>query len=190
MNHSDIDNTLSLPADTSLAPNEVNRTPLATPRCPIPHELDDRGAIVPSTVASRILQTVLTLLLPFDGPRTENSKDHPPSRPCLSIPPDLISEALGHTQPLTRRALRCIRRDARRTADVEFPFPAADHSKTILPTVAAPIYNTHIPPKYKSLNEKMNTNINIALPIPSQICTHPANFPCLPRIHEPTTDGP
>ena len=143
MTHSNTDNTLSLNADISAAPDSVNRTPLATPRCPIPQELDYRGAIVPSRVPSRTMQTAPTKLLSFDGPRTENSKDHAPSRPCLSIPPDLISEALGYTQPLSRRAPRYIRRNTRRAADDEFPFSAADSSKTILHTVAASIYSVH-----------------------------------------------
>ena len=178
MTHSNTDNTLSLNVNTSAAPDDVNRIPLATPRCPIPQELDYRGAIVPSTVPSRTVQTALTQLLSFDGPGTENSKDHPPSSPCLPIPPDLISEALGNKQPSSRRALRYIRRNARRAADDEFPFPADDNSKTLLSTVAASIYSTHDFPAQIRVTKRENVYENtVAFPIPSQSRTHPANFP-------------
>ena len=143
MTHSNTDNTLSLNADTSVTPNYVNRTPLATPRCPNSQELDYRGTIVPKTVKSRRLQTAPTPFPCFVGPRTGNSKYHLPSPTCPPPTPDLISEALGHAQPLTRRALRYIRRNARRAANYKFTSFTAGRLKTILSTVAGSIISTH-----------------------------------------------
>ena len=143
MTHSDTDKTLSLTANTSLAPDEVNRNPLANPRCSYSPRLDYRGAVVPSTVPSRRLQTTPTQFLSYVSPRTGNTKYHPPSRTCPSPTPDLISEALGHAQPLTSRALRYIRRNARQPADDKFPSLAADRLKTVLPTAAGSIMSTH-----------------------------------------------
>ena len=177
MNHPDTDNTLSLPADTSLAPNDVNRTHLATPQCPIPQELDSRGAIVPSTVPSRTQQTALTRLLSYDGPRTENSKDHPPPRLCLPIPPDC------HTQPLSRRTLRYIRRNAQRAADDKFPFPAADRSITILHTVAASTYSTHgFPAQIQVLKREGVYENNPFPPDPVPNSHTPREFPAPPSL--------
>ena len=130
MNHSDIGTTLSLPAITSIAPNDVNLTHLATPRCPILQELDPRGATVPITIPSRTQQTTVGLLSSDDS-RTDNSKNHSPPRLCLPMTPDC------HTQPL-----RYIRRNARRAADDESPFPAAGRSKTIVSTIGASTYST------------------------------------------------
>ena len=179
MNHSDTDNTLSLPADTSLAPNDVNRTHLATPRCPIPQELDSRGAIVPSTVPSRTQQTAVTQLLSSDGPRTEDSKNHPLPRLCLPIPPDC------HTQPFSRRTLHYIRQNARLAADDEIPFPAADRSKTILPTAAASTYSTHDFPaqiRVLKLEDVYQNNRCPPDPVPN---SHTLRE--FPRLREPTT---
>ena len=133
MNHTDIDNSLPLPAITSIAPNDVNLTHLATPRSPILQELDPRGATVPITMPSRTQQTTV-VLLPCDDPRTENSKNH--SRLCFPMPTDCL------TEPLSRRTLRYIRRNARRAADDESPFPAGGRLKTIVSTVGASTYST------------------------------------------------
>ena len=88
MNHSDTDNSLPLPAITSITPNGVNLTHLATPRCPILQELDPRGATVPIAMPSCTQQTTVGLL-PSDNPRTENSKNH--SRLCLPMTPDCLT---------------------------------------------------------------------------------------------------
>ena len=136
MNHSDTDDTLSLSTITSIAPNDVNLTHLATPRCPILQELDPRGATVPITIPSRTQQTAVGLLS-FDDSRTENSQNHSPPHLCLPMTtPDC------HRQPLSRRTLRYIRRNARRAADDESPFTAAGRSKTIVYTVGTSTYST------------------------------------------------
>ena len=144
MNHSDTDNSLPLPAITSIAPDDVNLTHLATPRCPILQELDPRGATLPITMLSRTQQTTVVLLL-SDDPQTENSTKQ--SRLCLPMTPDCL------TQPLSRRTLRYIRQNTRRAADDASPFSAGDRSKTIVSTVGASTYSTlGFPLKYKCPN--------------------------------------
>ena len=133
MNHSGTDNSLPLPASTSIAPDDVNLTHLATPRCPILQELDPRCATVPITMPSRIQQTTV-LQLPSHDPQTENSKKH--SRLCLPITPDCL------TQPLSRRTLRYISRNARLGADDDPLSPAGGRSKTIVSTVGASTFST------------------------------------------------
>ena len=132
MNHSDADNSLSLPAIISIAPDDVNLAHLATPLCPILQELDPRGVTAPITMPSRTQQTTV-VLLPSDNPRTEISKKQ--SRLCLPMTPDYL------TQPLSRRTLRYIRHNARRAADDESPFFAGGRSKTIVSTVGASTYS-------------------------------------------------
>ena len=133
MSQSDTDNSLPLPAITSIAPDDVNLTHLATPRCPILQELDPRGATVPITIPSRTQQTTV-VLQPSDDPQTENSKNQ--FRVCLPMTPDYL------TQPLSRRTLRYIGQNARLAADDESPFTAGGRSKTIVSTVGAFTYST------------------------------------------------
>ena len=134
MNHSDTDNPLPLPAITSITSDNVNQDHPAPPRCPIFREFDPRGATtVPITIPSHTQQTTV-VLLPPDDPQAANSKTQ--SRPCLPMTPDCL------TQPLSRRTLRYIRRNARRVADNEPSLSADGRSKTIIYTVEASTYNT------------------------------------------------
>ena len=133
MSHSGTDNSLPLPAVTSIASENVNLTHLATSRCSILQEHDPRSGTVPITIPSRPQQTTVVLISSGD-PQTENSKNQP--RLCLPMTPDCL------TQPLSRRTLRYIRRNARRAADDESPFSAGGRSKTIASTVGACTFNT------------------------------------------------
>ena len=134
MNHSGTDNPLPLPAFPSLTSDDVNHAHLATPRCPNLQEFDPRGATtVPITIPSRTQQTKVALL-PSDDPQAANSKNQP--RPCVQMTPDCL------TQPLSRRTLRYIRRNARRAADNEPLLSADGRSKTIISTVGASTNST------------------------------------------------
>ena len=145
--HSRTDIFLPLAVDTNLAPDEVNRTPLKTSRCPNSPRLDYRGTTVEKTIPSRRSQTEPSQIFTDVGTLMGNPKYNPSSRTCAPPNPYITSEPLGHAQPLTQRALRYIRQNIRRAADDSFPSPAHTDSayerfKTILPTVAGSIIST------------------------------------------------
>ena len=96
MTHSKTDISLSLAVDTDLAPDEVNRSPLATPRCPNSPRRDYRGTIVEKTLPSRRSQTAPSQIRTGVGTLIGNPKYHPPSRTCSPPTPDMTSEPLGH----------------------------------------------------------------------------------------------
>ena len=193
----------------NLAPEEVNRAPLITKRCP--NYL--RFSTTRGTIEERILPVRKSQTAPSQSIYSYyaliGNPDYEPSP--LSCPPwttDVTSEPLGHAQPLNQRALRSLRRNARRAAgDIFFspayPEPTYDGSKTIQPTVLGSISGTHEPPnehdfpapKASHKTRTREQKLTIALPTTSRIPiaprvrAPPANSPRFPRLHEPPTDS-
>ena len=131
MNHSDTGNSLPLAASTSIASDAVNQAQFATLRCPTPQKFDPRCETTVSIMAPPHTQQITDAC--DDLQAAISNQQSPPCPPMTLACP---------TQPLSRRTLRSLRRNNRRTADDEPLFSASDRSKTIVSTVGASNYST------------------------------------------------
>ena len=176
MNHSDTGNSLPLAASTSIASDAVNQAQFATLRCPTPQKFDPRCE---TTVPVMVPPHTQQITDACDDLQAAISNQQSPLCPPMTL--------TCPTQPLSRRPLRYLRRNNRRTADDEPLSSAGDRSKTIVPTVGAYNYSTlEFPAQMQVLKLVDVPETNRCPPEPAPNCTRLANPLPLPRLCEPT----
>ena len=157
MNYSDTGNSLPLAASTSLASDAVNQAQFATLRYPTPQTFDPRCETTVSVMVPPHTQQITDACDDLQAAISDQQSPLcPPMTPTCP------------TQPLSRRALRYLRRNNRHTADDEPLFSAGDSSKTIVPTVGASNHSTlEFPAQMQVLNVVDVPEINRCPPEPA-----------------------
>ena len=170
MNSSDTGNSLPLAASTSLASDAVNQAQFETLRYPTPQTFDPRCETTVSVMVPPHTQQITDACDDLQAAISDQQSPLcPPMTPTCP------------TQPLSRRALRYLRRNNRRTADDEPLFSAGDSSKTIVPTVGDSNHSTlEFPAQMQVLNLVDVPEINRCPPEPAPKLYAPRESPTPP----------